>query len=190
MDAKPVSQTRLRLAQMMTPNDANCLGKVFGGSILSLIDLTASAVSQKFAGALCVTAAFDRVDFLQPVEIGELVELDGFVSYVGRTSVEVTIQVHATNLRQNERRHVNTATVTMVNMATGKPTEVPRLICETADDKRRFVMGQLRRELHTARNQDLKMFQTQLDALSESELDHLMEGGPGIRERFVASTAG
>ena len=185
MEAKPVSETRLRMAQMMTPNDANYLGKVFGGSILVLIDLTASAVSQKFAGALCVTAAFDRVDFLQPVEIGELVELDGLVSYVGRTSIEVTIEVHSTNLRLNERRHVNTATVTMVCIKDGKPSEVPRLICETADDKRRFLAGQLRRELHTSRIQELKLLFSRLATLQEPELDELIAAGPGLRVRLA-----
>ena len=185
MEAKLVSETRLRMAQMMTPNDANYLGKVFGGSILVLIDLTASAVSQKFAGALCVTAAFDRVDFLQPVEIGELVELDGVVSYVGRTSAEVTVEVHATNLRLNQRRHVNTATVTMVCMRDGKPSEVPRLIAETVDDKRRFLSGQLRRELHTARIQELKVLFTRLATLPEADLDALIAAGPGVRERLV-----
>ena len=184
MSAKPVSETRLRLAQMMTPNDANYLGKVFGGSILSLIDLTASACSSKFAGTTCVTAAFERVDFLQPVEIGELVELDGVVSYVGRTSVEVTIQVHATNLQRNERRHVNTATVTMVALRDGKPSEVPRLLCENSEDKRRYLSGQLRRELHSARLKELTTLYARLESLPEPELDALIAAGAGVRDRL------
>ena len=76
MSGKRVSETRLRMAQIMTPSDANILGYVFGGSILAMVDLTASATAQKFAGRICVTASFDRVDFHQPVEVGNLVEME------------------------------------------------------------------------------------------------------------------
>ncbi|QYK52440.1 MAG: acyl-CoA thioesterase [Fimbriimonadaceae bacterium] len=180
MQAKRVAETEVRMAQVMTPNDANVLGKVFGGSILALIDLTASATSSKFAGRICVTAAFDRVDFLEPVEIGELVELDGFVSYVGRTSVEVTISVHATRLVTGARRHVNTARVTMVAVEDGKPVEVPRLICETREEKLRFLAGKLRRELRVERTADMTALTKQIEGLSESELDNLL----GSKERI------
>lgn len=80
---KTVTETRTKLAQIMTPNDANVLGKVFGGSILAMIDLTASATSQKFAGTICVTAAFDRVDFHEPIEVGNLVSMVGTVTLRG-----------------------------------------------------------------------------------------------------------
>src|SRR5689334_2421749 len=109
--SKRVSETTTRLAQIMTPTDANILGNVFGGSLLAMIDLCASATAQKFTGIICVTAAFDRVDFHFPIEIGELVTLTGCVSYVGRTSMEVTIDVEATNLRKGLTRHTNTARV-------------------------------------------------------------------------------
>lgn len=162
------------MAQMMTPNDANYHGNVFGGSILSLIDLTASAVSSKFSGRVCVTAAFDRVDFLQPVEIGDMIELDGFVSYVGRTSVEVTIDVHATTLVTGSRRHVNTARVTMVAVENGRPVEVPRLICETRAEKLRFIEGKLRRELRVARTEAMKGHVAALDSMNDDELEEVL----------------
>lgn len=177
-----MDETRLRMAQMMTPNDANVLGKVFGGSILALIDLTASAVSSSFAGRTCVTAAFDRVDFLAPVEIGELVELDGFVSYVGRTSVEVTIEVHATNLIRQERRHVNTARVTMVALAEGKPTAVPRLVCETHDEKTRFLEGRLRRELRGTHGEQKARLMEALVRADDAAVDALMEAEGSLVE--------
>ncbi len=168
-----MSETRLRLAHMMTPNDANVLGKVFGGSILALIDLTASAVASRYAGVVCVTAAFDRVDFLEPVEIGELVELDGFVSFVGRTSVEVTIDVHATRLTSHERRKVNTARVVMVAVSDGKPVPVPRLVCETTDEKRTFLAGRLRRELRAARIEQMNRLVEKIDRCPEVEVERL-----------------
>lgn len=173
MEAKRVQETKLRMAQVMTPNDANFLGKVFGGSILALIDLTASAVSSKFAGRVCVTAAFERVDFLAPVEIGELLELDGYVSYVGRTSLEVTIDVHATHLRTNTTRHVNTARVTMVAVEDGRPVAVPRLICETREEKLRFLEGRLRRELRTERSRQMTGLLEKLSGLDDAQVESL-----------------
>ncbi|MBA4293564.1 acyl-CoA thioesterase [bacterium] len=178
MDGKRVDETKIRMAQMMTPNDANVLGKVFGGSILALIDLAASACSQRYAGRVCVTAAFERVDFLAPVEIGELVELDAFVSFVGRTSVEVTIDVHATHLPTDSRRHVNTARVTMVAVQDGRPVAVPRLICESREERLRFLAGRLRRELRSERTAQMAELLGRLEALGDSELESLlgMEG--------------
>ena len=132
MSGKRVSETMTRMAQIMTPNDANILGNVFGGSILAMVDLTASATSQKFAGRICATASFDRVDFHHPVEVGNFVEMEGTISFVGRTSMEVTIDVYATNLTRGDRKHTNTARVTMVALdENSRPTAVPRLVCET-----------------------------------------------------------
>ena len=175
MEAKRVDDTKIRMAQVMTPNDANVLGKVFGGSILALIDLTASAVSSKFAGRICVTAAFERVDFLAPVEIGELLELDGYVSYVGRTSVEVTIDVHATHLSTNTSRHVNTARVTMVAVQDGRPVPVPRLICDTREEKLRFLAGRIRRELRSERSKQMADLLTKLNEKNDQEVNSLYE---------------
>ena len=126
-----VQDTHLKLAQIMTPTDANVLGKVFGGSILSMIDLTASATAQKFAGRVCVTASFERVDFHTPIDVGALVTMRGHVSYAGRTSVEVTIDVTATDLPTGRDTHTNTARVIMVAVENGRPVPVPTLICET-----------------------------------------------------------
>ncbi|MEZ5162268.1 MAG: acyl-CoA thioesterase [Fimbriimonadaceae bacterium] len=184
MDSVRMADTYLRLAQIMTPNDANVLGKVFGGSILALIDLTASAVGSKYAGTVCVTAAFDRVDFHQPVEIGELVELDGHVSYVGRTSIEVTIDVHATRLTTQERRHVNTARVVMVAIRDGSSSPVPRLICETRDEKRQYLAGRLRRELRDQRRMQMADLLEKLNACEEDRLSQLMDSTDPLAEQL------
>lgn len=175
MTPKHVSETHLRMAQIMTPNDANILGKVFGGSLLSLIDLTASACATRFAGHQAVTASFDRVDFHEPIEIGEMVEAEAFISYVGRTSMEVTIDVFATNLMQNRKRHCNTARVTMVAIYAGRPVEVPRLICETKEDKVRFLFGKVRRELRKGRVEELKSLMERLESSSDETLDGWMK---------------
>ncbi len=172
MSGKRASETMTRMAQIMTPNDANVRGSVFGGSILAMVDLTASATAQKFAGRVCVTASLDRVDFHSPVEVGNLVEMEGVVSYVGTTSLEVTIDVFATNLTKGDRRHTNTARVTMVALDdNGKPTPVPRLLCETREEKVRFLEGFARRSLRQERKAQLAALQSRLAHASDVEIE-------------------
>src|SRR5580692_11279609 len=137
------------MSEVMTPGHANFLGKVFGGSILSLLDLCAYTTASRFAGAICVTASFDKVDFHEPIEVGEFVKFIGTVTYAGRTSVEVTIEVHAEDIVRRVTRHTNTARVTMVAIEAGKPVPVPKLVCETRKDRIGFLEGRLRRELRS-----------------------------------------
>lgn len=165
------------MSEVMQPNAANLVGKVFGGTILSLIDLCAYASSSRFAGGICVTASFDRVDFHEPIDVGELVTLVGHVTYVGRTSVETTIQVYAENLFTGVKRHTNTARVTMVGLDENlKPKEVPRLICETREDKIHFLEGRLRREFRFKENEERERIARQFQSATDEELDTLMEG--------------
>lgn len=159
----------------MEPTDANFLGKVFGGSILSLLDLTAYATASKFAGAISVTASFDRVDFHEPIEVAELVTCEGYISYVGRTSMEVTIEVYADNILQGTKRHTNTARVTMVAIKGGKPVSVPQLICETRTDKERFLEGKLRRELRGKQRDELEKMVTTFRNSTDEQVDQLMK---------------
>lgn len=182
MQSDPVTSRRsqdttTQLAQIMTPLEVNFLGKVFGGSLLALIDLCASATSQKYSGLICVTASFDRVDFHDPIEIGELVTLTGHVSYVGRTSMEVVIDVEATNLRTGVQRHTNTAMVTMVALKDGKPSPVPRLVCLTREEKIRYLEGKLRKEARKQRLMDIDETRRRLAEADDAEIDRLMSEG-------------
>jgi acyl-CoA hydrolase len=162
------------MALVMEPNDANFLGKVFGGTILAKIDLCAYATSSRFAGTICVTASFDRVDFHEPIEVGELVTLVGHVSYAGRTSVEVTIEVYAENLVAGVRRHTNTARVTMVALKDNRPTPVPKLLWETREDKIAFLQGKLRRELRFRHREERQVILDSYERATEEELDALL----------------
>lgn len=176
MKSKTVASTRVEMSEVMTPNNANFLGKVFGGHILALLDLVAYATSSKFAEAICVTASFDRVDFHEPIEVAELVSCVGHVTYVGRSSVEVTIEVYAENVLKGGRRHTNTARVTMVAVGPdGRPVPAPRLICETPEEKIRFLEGRLRRELRGAQRQEFEEFARRFREASATELDELIE---------------
>ncbi len=162
------------MSEVMQPQDANFLGKVFGGSILAKIDLCAYATSSRFAGTICVTASFDRVDFHDAIEVGDLVIFVGHVSYVGRTSVEVTIEIYSENLILGTTRHTNTARVTMVALKDGKPQVVPRLVCETRDDKIRFLEGKLRRELRTKHGEERQRIHAKFNSATNEELDALL----------------
>jgi len=173
--AKTVSSTLVEVAQIMEPNDANFLGKVFGGAILAMIDLCAYAASSKFAGTICVTASFDRVDFHEPINLGELVTMKGRISYAGRTSVEVTIEVYAENLLHGTQRHTNTARVNMVALGPDlKPVGVPALICETREEKVAFLEGKLRREVRQRRRQEAEAIRARFVSAPEAELDRLL----------------
>jgi acyl-CoA hydrolase len=163
------------MSEVMQPNDANFLNKVFGGTILSLIDLCAYAVSSRYAGGICVTASFDRVDFHEPINVGELVTMIGHVTYVGRTSLETTIEVYAENLFTGIKRHTNTARVTTVALDESmKPKEVPRLICESREEKIRFLEGRLRRELRSKQVEERDRISAEFATASDAELDELM----------------
>ena len=136
--SKPVSASRLVLAQVMTPQDANVYGNVHGGNIMRLADTAAGVVAIRHSGHNCVTASVDRFDFHAPVYIGNLVTLRASLNRVGRTSMEVGVSVEAEDLRTGKKTHTNSCFFTMVALdGAGKPVRVPRVILETEEDRRR-----------------------------------------------------
>lgn len=137
-DAKPVSASRLVLAQEMTPQDANPAGNVHGGNIMKLADSAAGVVAIRHSGRNCVTAAVDHFEFHAPVFVGNLVTLSASLNYVGRTSMEVGVRVEAEDPRTGKKTHTNSCYILMVAIDdNGRPVEVPRLILETEEDLRR-----------------------------------------------------
>jgi len=144
-EPKPVSASRLVLAQVMTPLDANISGNVHGGNIMKLADTAAGVVAIRHSGRNCVTATVDRFDFHAPVYVGNLVTLKASLNYVGRTSMEIGVRVEAEDLRTGRKTHTNSCYITMVALdAEGKPAEVPRLLLETDEDRRRHEKATLR----------------------------------------------
>jgi acyl-CoA hydrolase len=131
---------------MMLPSDANPMGNVFGGTILKHVDLVAGLVAQRHAGhANAVTASIDRMTFLKPVYIGNALILNARINYVRRSSMEVEVSIGAENLNDGTRVRAGTAFVTMVALdKTGKPTEVPQLVLENEEDRKRFKEGEAR----------------------------------------------
>ena len=142
---KTVCKSRVEMAQVMLPADANQAGNVHGGSIMKLIDTAAGIAALRHCRTNIVTASMDRLAFHEPVFIGELVILRASINYVGKTSLEVGVRVEAENLMTGEVRHTNSAYLTMVSLDKHrKPTAVPKIIPETEDEQRRFEEGRMR----------------------------------------------
>jgi acyl-CoA hydrolase len=131
---------------MMLPQHSNNLGLVFGGVILAMMDTASAVCAIRHARTTCVTASVDRVDFREPIHLGDLVIMKCSVNFVGRSSMEVGVRVEAEDLQTGNRRHTNSCYLTFVAIdRNGRPVEVPKLIHETEDEKRRFEAAKERR---------------------------------------------
>lgn len=153
MKAKPPRLSAVEMTEVILPNDANPLGNMLGGRVLHYIDMAAAVAAIRHAGNPCVTASFDSVDFLTPIHVGEACILRAKVTWTGRTSLEVYVEVHAENLLTGERRHTTTAFTTFVAVdpATGRPAPVPPVAPETEEEKRMFEGAVMRRDARLAR---------------------------------------
>jgi uncharacterized protein (TIGR00369 family) len=160
---RPVGYSETTLTELMIPAYANFGGKIHGGILLSLMDKVAYACASKHAGAYCVTVSVDNVEFLQPVEVGEMVSMKASVNYVGNTSLIVGIKVISEDFRSGTVKHTNTSYFTMVAKdEEGKPTKVPGLILENRENVRRFLESIKRRELKNNYKHELDNARTRL----------------------------
>ncbi|ARN77064.1 acyl-CoA thioesterase [Nonlabens spongiae] len=145
---KSPEESKVTLSILMLPSHANFSGKIHGGHVLSLIDQIAFACASKHSNNYCVTASVDVVDFLAPIEVGEMVTLKASVNYVGKTSMVVGIRVDAENIQTGESKHCNSSYVTMVAKdEQGDTVEVPGLKISNATHIRRFSRAIKRKEL-------------------------------------------
>jgi acyl-CoA hydrolase len=143
---KTVRESQHETSELMMPQHANNLGHVFGGVILSMMDKAAAIAAIRHARRNVVTASIDRVDFREPVRVGDLVVMHASVNYVGRSSMEVGVRVEAEDLLTGNRRHTNSCYLTFVAIDQGgRPIEVPLLMPETPDEERRFEAAKARR---------------------------------------------
>lgn len=138
--ARTVSYSQTTITELMIPSYANFGGKIHGGILLSLMDKVAYACASKHSGTYCVTVSVDKVEFLQAVEVGELVSLKVSVNYVGRTSMIVGIRVEAQNVKLGTVKHTNSSYFTMVAKGEDEKTcAVPQLILEDQEQVKRFI---------------------------------------------------
>ena len=137
---KKPEESEIILTELMLPSHSNFSGKIHGGFILSLMDKAAFASASKFSGEYCVTASVNRVDFLNPIEVGELVTMRAKINYVGKSSMVVGIRVESQNIRTSELKHCNSSYFSMVaKNEEGKSVKVPGLILSNNNDLRRFL---------------------------------------------------
>ena len=136
---RKVSTSKVTISELMLPSHTNFSGKIHGGYILMLMDQIAFASASKYSGSYCVTASVDTVDFLNPIEVGELTTLKASVNYVGNSSMIVGIRVISENIQTGKVKHCNSSYFTMVAKDNaGKNVTVPPLMLCTRDDVRRF----------------------------------------------------
>lgn len=156
-DFKKVKDSQTVLTELMIPSYANFGGKVHGGVLLSLMDKVAYVTASKHYGGYCVTVAVEGVEFIHPVEVGELVSLKASVNYVGRSSMIIGIRIESLQPKTGYISHTNSSYFTMVAKTEKHDTDkVPGLILENETEIRRFYEGMHIRELSKKRRQLLK----------------------------------
>lgn len=170
-DFKIIADSQISLSQLMLPSYSNFNGKIHGGYILSLLDQIAFACASKHSRAYCVTASVDTVDFLSPIEIGELVTLKASVNYVGNSSMIIGIRVEAENIQTGVIKHCNSSYFTMIAKdEAGNSIPVPGLILKDDNDIRRFMKGIKRNKIKLKRKKEF--LET---SFSSEEYLHLLE---------------
>ena len=140
MEYRNIEASRLAMTQLMLPSHSNFSGFIHGGHVLSLMDQIAFACASKHSGHYCVTASVNKVDFLNPIEVGDLLTLKASINYTGRTSMVVGIRVESENIKTGIIKHCNSSYFIMVAKDdTGKSVPVPGLILNSEESIRRFT---------------------------------------------------
>ncbi len=140
MTYKHKEDSQIKLTELMLPSHSNFSGKIHGGYILNLMDQVAFACASKHSGHYCVTASVNRVNFLNPIEVGELVTLKASVNYTGKTSMVIGVRVEAEKIKTGETKHCNSSYFTMVAKdENGNNASVPGLILDSMDSARHFA---------------------------------------------------
>lgn len=179
--ANTVAASKITLSELMLPSHSNFSGKIHGGYLLKLMDQIAFACASKYSGCYCVTASVDTVDFLNPVEIGELVTLKASVNYVGKTSMVVGIRVISEQIQTGVKKHCNSSYFTMVAKdESGNNVNVPKLIISDMEEVRRFYDSINRIE----NKKKYKALEMSFDYQSEEALEHLTHYNVVLSDSF------
>jgi uncharacterized protein (TIGR00369 family) len=166
---------RTGLSLLMDQSHVNLLGNVHGGVVMRLVDSTAGAVAQRHSGGPAVTAAMDEMAFLQPVHVGDIVRTVGQVNWAGRTSMEIGVRVESEPWDEAGREPLHVASAYLVFVAIdqdGSPRQIPGLVPETADERRRVREAEIRRAHRLATKREIQ-------AGRAGEAGATREGGPG-----------
>ncbi len=182
LDFKPVSYSQTTLTELMIPAYANFGGKIHGGILLSLMDKVAYACASKHAGSYCVTVSVENVEFLEPVDVGDMVSMFASVNYVGNTSLVVGIKVISENFKIGTVKHTNTSYFTMVaKNDEGKPIKVPGLTLNNEEDVRRFIEAIKRKQIKQVYKVELDNAKTSI----KNEMDKKLLAGERCNFSFT-----
>ncbi len=154
LPAKHVSDSEIEQVQPVFKAHLNSQNRLFGGQLVAWIDIVAGAVARRHCNRNVTTAEIDSLQFKEPVCPDSVVVLYGRLTYVGHTSMEVRVDSYVEALN-GERKLVNTAYLVLVALdESGRPTPVPRLICETPTEKEEWEAGEKRRRLREQRRSE------------------------------------
>jgi acyl-CoA hydrolase len=143
---KTPGESVVEMTELVLPNDTNPLGNLHGGRLMQWIDIAGAIAASRHSNKVVATVALDSLDFRHPVRVGELVILKAKLTWTGNTSMEVTVNVYAENVKNGNIIQTNQAFVTYIALNDeGKPTPVPRLIPETEEEKKDYIEAELRR---------------------------------------------
>ena len=142
---KKVSESTLESTHMVLPEHTNAMGNIFGGTIMSWVDITASIVAFRHCRNPVVTASMQEMSFLHPVQLGDLVILKASINYASKRSVEVGVRVESENPLTGRRQHTSSAYLTFVALdSDNKAMVVPEVIPETDIEKERYQKAEQR----------------------------------------------
>lgn len=147
MSKKTVKESMVTMTELVLPNDTNQLGNLLGGKLMHWIDICAAMAASKHSNRVCVTASVDKIDFIQPIRLGNVVNLVASVNKVFNTSMEVGVKVYRESHLEGTRVHANTAYLTFVSVDEfGKPVKTNEIIPEADEEKRRYEEAGIRRK--------------------------------------------
>lgn len=148
MDPKPVRESQSEITQMVLPNDGNPMGNILGGMVMHQMDIVAAIAAGRHSGSYVVTASMDQMEFRAPIRVGEIIILKASVNRAFRTSMEVGVKVYREGVYNRTREHTSSAYLTFVAVDDdGNPREVPPVLPETAEEKRRYREAGERRKI-------------------------------------------
>ncbi|AUS98244.1 acyl-CoA thioesterase [Clostridium thermosuccinogenes] len=152
LKGKTPRESQVEMTELVLPNDTNLLGNLLGGKLMHWIDIAGAMAASRHSNRVVATVAVDSLDFRHPARMGELVTLKAKLTWVGRTSMEVTVNVYAENVKTGAIIKTNKAYMTFVALDDeGKPTPVPPLIPETDEEKEDYLKAEKRRNERLAR---------------------------------------
>ncbi len=155
MAGKSIQNSIVVMHELVLPNDTNVLGNILGGRVMHYMDICAAMSAYKHARSPVVTASVDRLNFLAPAKMGDILILKSSVNYTGNTSMEVGVRIESENPISGEINHTASAYLTFVSLDDNrKPKTVASVIPESIDEKRRFKQAQMRKEIRKTRLQE------------------------------------